>query len=263
MWPPAALGQRKSALEDKVAAWVQSLWLDAGDPGLLRVFDHVLSITPDFGTEAKVPDIMDMDVRSLLPRWTMSTGDLQADGVAADGPADDDLQADDGFRHPEQPPNEYDQAYVLKRTLLVPGMNHIIANMEAQVDHSMPYWDTFIPQMQAVIRWASVQDNLNRFIEQCLRDTKYWHFRFNFETPLPKLAEWRWGTMGAVMRKLRPMLHVLGKTWDARLYTHANLYYREGYTFVVSVFVPGRGFVQGGAPLGRIGFSAAVYVPRG
>ena len=102
--------------------------------------------------------------------------------------------------------------------MLVPSLNHIISNAEAQVGLSLPYWDTYVKQIKAAAKWASLQDNLNRFQETCLRPSAYWHSKRLFESRVPLLAEWRWGTMRAVMHKLKVMLPIFRLTWDPEKY---------------------------------------------
>ena len=48
--------------------------------------------------------------------------------------------------------------FLFKQALLVPGMNHIVANAESQADKGFAYWPTYVKQLQAVVKWSSIQD---------------------------------------------------------------------------------------------------------
>ena len=67
MWPPTALGRGKTSMEDKFAAWMHSIWLEADVGPLSLVLENTIAITPDMGTESTLPDIMAMKVAEMLP----------------------------------------------------------------------------------------------------------------------------------------------------------------------------------------------------
>ena len=57
VWPPGALGHGRTRMEDKLAVWIQSLWLQTGTAETLQfVLDQSVSLTPDLGTEASLPE---------------------------------------------------------------------------------------------------------------------------------------------------------------------------------------------------------------
>ena len=173
VWPPTALGKGKTSTEDKFAAWTHSMWLESDTAALQHVLDCTMSVTPDLGTESTLPDIMSMDIKAMLPKWTQADDQLLPD--CAHVFDDDGLMADvHGHHHSQHGPAMQD-GFVFKHSLLIAGLNHIVANAEAQTDKSLPYWPTYIKHLKPVVKWASLQDNLDKFLESCLRGSANRH----------------------------------------------------------------------------------------
>jgi len=80
VWPPGALGHGRTRMEDKLAVWIQSLWLQTGTAETLQfVLDQSVSLTPDLGTEASLPEAMEIKAESLLPPWALFDGGFVPD----------------------------------------------------------------------------------------------------------------------------------------------------------------------------------------
>ena len=226
VWPPTALGKGKTSTEDKFAAWTHSVWLESDTAALQHVLDCTMSVTPDLGTESTLPDIKSMDIKAMLPKWTQADDQLLPD--CAHVLDDDGLMADvHGHHHSQHGPAMQD-GFVFKHSLLIAGLNHIVANAEAQTDQSLPYWPTYIKHLRPVVKWASLQDNLDKFLESCLRGSAYWHCKHLFDSPLPNLAEWRWGTVRSILSRLKFMLPVLRLVWDDAKYSRGERRVEEG-----------------------------------
>eukprot|EP00969_Alexandrium_andersonii_P002470 107295-Alexandrium_andersonii.AAC.1 len=83
----------------------------------------------------------------------------------------------------------------------------------------MSHFDSYLRQLMVIVKWAAVQDNLNRFQEKCLRGTAHWHLRHLLSKKMPSLAEWRWGTLKGILEHLREMLGLLRLSWNYARYT--------------------------------------------
>jgi hypothetical protein len=114
VWPPGALGSGRLSMVHKLSTWSQSVWLETGSMASINtVFDESVSLTPDFGTEAALPEAMDIELHELLPSWAVSDLGLQPDmhppdahSVPMDRDGDDDLVADGVSSQAPQPNNK-------------------------------------------------------------------------------------------------------------------------------------------------------------
>ena len=87
---PVALGMGRSSLEDKTAALIYSIWLEAG-VGKLQAFllDSVVSVTIDMGVESQISEFNAINAEALLPTWVRAAVIVPDD---SDGDVDVDAQ---------------------------------------------------------------------------------------------------------------------------------------------------------------------------
>ena len=85
---PVALGMGRSSLEDKTAALINSICLEAG-VDKLQFFDSVISVTTDMGVESQISEFNAINAEALLPTWVRAAVIVPDD---SDGDVDVDAQ---------------------------------------------------------------------------------------------------------------------------------------------------------------------------
>ena len=217
--PPAGLGSAASSLVHKISAFTFSLWLESGTlPSLSQVLDETFAFVVDLGTESGMSEFMCTGLLTVLPVWLAKSLDLDGD-LDADYAADRQGDGADGREADEEGGGRLEN-HLFKACVVIPGMCHILNNADADVDKSMPYWETYYKQLQTLHKLLGDAQRLSRFREKCLEGTVYECKSKPFRTPVKPIAEWRWGSVTGYLTRLIEMGPTLEKAWDAKAYKH-------------------------------------------
>ena len=193
---PMGLGQGSSGLEHKSRALARSLFAETQSLAALRAsLLQVVSMTTDLGTESGIAGMAGPSLKEILPPW-FSDGDLQLD--VDEAPAARNPQAHNFDQ------DEHLSDCFLPRAMAVPGLNHIVDNMCADCNRVMEGWDQWLAGFKPVVSLMHHNYLREKFIAVCIRNTRNSWMESRFQKGLPKYAEWRWGSIVAVLKKFCP-----------------------------------------------------------
>ena len=207
--PPQCLGVGATSLPTKVRLTLHIFWMLCVPPrlhNLMECLKNFVSFTTDLGTESGIASFEAPSVRSVMPTWMFPQPDrLQPVDEDAGGDLDEAM-AD----------AEAERKRVFENSMVVPGILHICHNLSAKVDKAMPYFDTFLNGLKAVVTLLHYKDNRQLFIEKCVRGTPFdTSGRSALNRGVPSTAEWRWGSIISILDRIVPLKALLRITFDA------------------------------------------------
>ena len=200
---PMALGSGASSLDHKARCICRKMFAESQSvAGLKQQFARVRSMCTDMGTEQAIPEVEGASLESLLPEY-MRERELFSEDVplaeadATDAPA---------------------PGYLFPQALLAPGILHIIHNMTKEIDSSLPFFKPWLQGFKAVARMLHADHLRRRFVATCVRGTPFAWLADSFEKGVAKPAEWRWGTITAIVPHILSLRNALQATWSPGLF---------------------------------------------
>ena len=100
----------------------------------------------------------------------------------------------------------------------IPGMNHVVHNLSADIDHRLTWWPRFWEGLRTVAALLTNDQRRKRVWKNCVKDSTYADMERNFMKGVPKLYMKRWGMIIAFINHVRPLLLVLRRTWSQAAY---------------------------------------------
>ena len=196
---PIALGSGFSSLEHKVKALCQKFWNEShGLQDLRRLLSRVRGVCADMGTESALPEVEGVDLKNFLPGY-MCDDELFSEDMPLEGPAEGDT-------------------YLMPSALLSPGILHIADSMTKDIDASLPFWIDWLGGFKAVTHLISAGHLRQRFVALCVKGTRFEWLEKVFDKGMPKPADWRWGTVCAVLPQILSLKHALQAVWNPGLF---------------------------------------------
>eukprot|EP00969_Alexandrium_andersonii_P043173 1893320-Alexandrium_andersonii.AAC.1 len=104
--------------------------------------------------------------------------------------------------------------FIFGRAIPVTGLLHVLDNLTDDVHATMEGWGPFIDQLNALSRLLCRPENVERFVQNCLRQGGHAQYVHLFTRAFPPIAEWRWGTLLRTLEWLLPLEAVLRRAWD-------------------------------------------------
>ena len=194
---PIALGSGFSSLDQKVKALCQKFWNESqGLQDLRRLLSRVRGVCTDMGTEMSLPEVEGIDLKDFLPRYMLDE-ELFSEEMPFEGPSD---------------------TYFLPAALLSPGVLHITDNMTKEVDASLPFWRDWLGGFKAVTHLISAGHVRQRFVALCIKGTRFEWLQKVFDKGMRKPADWRWGTICAVLPHVLSLKYPLQAVWNPALF---------------------------------------------
>jgi hypothetical protein len=103
----------------------------------------------------------------------------------------------------------------------IPGMNHVVHNLSADIDHRLTWWPRFWEGLKTVAALLTNDQRRKRVWKTCVKNSVHADMERNFLNGVPKLYEKRWGMIIAFITRARPLLFVLRRTWSQAAYQGA------------------------------------------
>ena len=113
--------------------------------------------------------------------------------------------------------------WFLPRALCVPGFQHIVDGLIAEAHRGLEHWATFHAQLKVLERLLNRRWRRERYIRTCVEGTPFEHRTHLLIDWSASLYEKRWREVLNFLRKLKPILELVGATFDARKYTGGSL----------------------------------------
>lgn len=105
--------------------------------------------------------------------------------------------------------------YVFQKSLIVPGMLHIVGNLLLEVDKSFAGFGKWLAGLKQIGYLLGNKDRRELFVKVCIRDIpEHRHLERWFTANLPETKDWRWRTCVNVLKKLLPMRSALQQAWN-------------------------------------------------
>ena len=204
---PMSLGSGCTNVEDKGKAMAVKFHRETGDVVLLSdVCQRVASFTTDMGTELGVPDLAGGNVQAYLPDYMRSGLVPELDGMEG-------LFA-------EMPP--VIAPHLFPRALVVPGLDHIAHNLQEDLDKHLRSWSSWLPGFKGLCLLLSKKHLLKRLIATCIEGTPLSSLKGIFESTVPSIAKWRWGTICKTLPAVLSVFKPLKLVWNAEKFQKQN-----------------------------------------
>ena len=203
---PTGLALGHTDLAAKMAATTHAFVMETATlGGLRRVARSFMAYTTDMGTELGAAEFRG-SVDSMVPHWHPERAErarlrFETDEGAQGGGDDDDE----------------DECY-FPFAIGIPGMNHVVHNLSADIDHRLTWWPRFWEGLRTVAALLTNDQRRKRVWKNCVKDSAYAHMERNFMKGVPKLYVKRWGMIIAFINHVRPLLLVLRRTWSRAAY---------------------------------------------
>ena len=192
---PMGLGSGASSLEHKCQALALKFSHESESFQHLRqVCANVVGFTVDLGVESGVSDAHGGDVVAYLPPWVSKQDRLRGDSGL-----------DDGHLVSEQ---------IFPNSVVSAGLDHVSNNMQDAMDAQLQGWEDWLPGFKAVTYLLSHRHLLTRLIGHCINGTAHQALARCFETTVPKIAHWRWGTICKTLPEVLWRERALRIAWD-------------------------------------------------
>ena len=171
MFPPTALGSKAASLSSKVAALCHAWRLEAGSEEALRYFfGSCISFTTDAGVESQITEFPAIHLDS-----NGKIGPLEMEPAG-------------------------DSAHLFPHTVMVCGMQHILANAAVQIHEHMQLWTYFVPLISMVAKCLHARYFRDRFKAFCVDTPDKQAFLHMWKSGCPLLIQWRWLNTIEVLR---------------------------------------------------------------
>ena len=223
IYTPVALATSCADLSKKAQAVVHAFTLESRDwQGLRATLNSVVSFTSDLGTEIGLAGVQ-ASLRNVSPTWFLPLVQLASDegeigssiGSLPDpGPAQAELDSVTGL---------------FPCCIAVPGVQHVIHNLNSEVQHSLSYWNELHSSLKTVEALLAQPHRKKHFIMSCIQDTCWAGHADAIAKFQATLYQHRWHEMASFVRKLLPLMPTLCGSWDAQKY--AKNHAEEGSEF--------------------------------
>ena len=196
---PMALGSSAATLEHKTKALALKFAHEAHSlTSLEQIAGRVYSLTVDMGTEACISEAAG-SICEYLPTW------VQVDRLLPDA------GLDPGVLH-DMPTHAFTNAF------LCSGLDHISNNLQSDMDARLQNWNTWLRGFKALAHLLSHRYLLKRLVARCVSGGPYAALARCFETAVPSIAKWRWGTIVKALPPILALFRPLRIVWDASKY---------------------------------------------
>ena len=102
--------------------------------------------------------------------------------------------------------------------MTVAGLLHIVNNLTLEIDRHLTHWPWWLARFKELHKLLQ-GDRRRRFVSKCIAaHANLQPFEAQFNTDLPPIASWRWGTISKVVKPLRKLKYPLQRCWDADAY---------------------------------------------
>ena len=192
---PMGLGSGATSLEHKCQALALKFSHESESFQHLReVCANVVGFTVDLGVESGVSDAHGGDVVAYLPPWVSKQDRLRGDSGLYDG--------------------HLESEQIFPNSVISAGLDHVSNNMQDAMDGQLQGWESWLPGFKAVTYLLSHKHLLTRLIGHCINGTPYQALARCFETSVPKIAHWRWGTICKTLPEVLWRERALRIAWD-------------------------------------------------
>ena len=203
---PQLLGDRKTALVDKVAAHVHASLLESMSlEDLDDNFASHIAWCSDHGVEAGVPSFHVARAEQVLPEW------LQQARVNVD-PGDDFFE-DGAFLNSAMP---HDQSTLLMpNSIPIPGVCHVVHNSTVGLDAGFQGFEPFLDKLKSLYRFLDNPKRCERFLEAVMRGSLHFErAKELFQRKLTSIYTERWNVLAICLEESLPSLLFLRAHWD-------------------------------------------------
>ena len=203
--PPTALGSRRSSLPRKVHCLLHTLRLEVGTwPAVANFLASVRAVTTDFGTEAGLASLENVDLSSLFP-WASDALDFEVPQCSEQVPAGLHAQANPG------PFLEYREGHLVMPKLFpfalqVPGALRVLHQSVHELTSAFQQYETwFLPSLRSITHVLGSKPIRERFVADAVRGSEAAAFEQALLQLQLNLHEARWGTLVTTCRELMSM----------------------------------------------------------
>ena len=197
---PMGLGSGSTSAEHKCKAICRAILTETQTvAAALLAMRRVKGICTDMGTELALSDLAGFTPREMLPDWIQDPPGLEPDIGIGDG-AEEAVPA--GM-----------EMHVFPHALASAGVVHITNNIEWGVENVLSFWPTCLPGFKALAHLLHHDHLRKRYVDKCIRGSRFAHRASTFANAVPNPAKWRWGIVVNTLRKMLPMRLVLQATW--------------------------------------------------
>lgn len=193
---PMGLGSSATTLEHKCQALaVKFLHESESFKHLREACAQVIGLTVDLGVEGGLSEAQGGDAVSYLPPWMAKLDQLRGDSGLDDGHVASDQ--------------------IFPNSLISPGLDHVSNNMQDAMDKQLQGWEGWLPGFKCLAHLLSHKHLLTRLIARCIAGTGHEALKGCFETCVPSVAAWRWGTICKALPEVLRLERALRICWDA------------------------------------------------
>eukprot|EP00971_Amphidinium_carterae_P311677 6194969-Amphidinium_carterae.2 len=111
--------------------------------------------------------------------------------------------------------------FALPHCLPSPGLLHIYHTIMSDLDKVLSQGNNWLERLQKLTNLLGVTHWRKRFLAECVLKRGLHAFREMFERDLPRLVEWRWGTIVEVLQHLLPLEEPLRGAWAPHLFSRS------------------------------------------
>ena len=202
---PQRLGDRRTALPDKVSAYVHANLLESSNlQDLERSFAEHISWCTDMGVEAGMPSFYVKAIENTLPPWlrparvTVVPNDTFEDGL--------ELQRDE-VDQPAKP--------LMPEAFHMSGVCHAVHNSTASLNLAFPSFDDFLSKLKRLYQFLGSSLRVQRFLEVVMRGSlQYDHAKALFSRKLTSIYTERWNVLAICLEESYPLVLFLRNHWD-------------------------------------------------
>ena len=194
---PMALGSGQVTMPDKAKALAMKFAHETyGKTSLERVASRVYSLTVDMSTESGLSEAAG-NISDYLPPWMQP----------------ETLLPDDGLEVPAAalPP----QSHVFAHAVVSAGLDHISNNVQADLDNHLQGWSEWLTGFRVIANLLSHRHLLKRLVARCVLGGPYAVLGKCFETAVPSISKWRWGTIVKALPPILALHKPLSIVWNA------------------------------------------------
>ena len=170
----------------------------------------VISVTSDLGTEASLATFQ-CTLKGIAPTWFCPC-------------VEEVMEVDDGEFGSSTAGEDHHCAYkgsqlhklqpLFGAAFQVPGVQHIVDNMSAEVHMAISYWSSFWVALKNCEALLSEPSRCRHFIWKCMRDSVWSHAIPQIEAFSYSLYEKRWHEIIRFCKGLQPLMGFLKACWD-------------------------------------------------
>ena len=204
---PQLLGNRKTALVDKVSAHVHASLLESSSLDALdESFANHICWCSDMGVESALPSFHVLSAEKVMPAW------LQPSRVNVHEPDDDHFE--DGVLVNLESAN-CKSSPLMPQAISVPGICHAIHNATGRLNSAFHGFEDFLGKLKSLYQFLGSPPRCNRFVEVVMRGTlHYERAKELFLRRLTSIYTERWNIVAICLEESLPLLLFLRTHWD-------------------------------------------------